>query len=300
VKQGLGGVLGPVITTFESAGESLAREPFRANVRAHVAAGLSGIVVCGSTGEAALLEDSERDLLTEWSRREVPDDHWLIAGVGAESTRLTVARARSAAERGADAVLVVAPHYYGAAMTNPALRAHYLRVADESPIAILLYNIPKYMHFALAPELVAELARHENIVGMKDSSGDEQLLRAYLQSQSPEFAVLTGSGTGFAAALASGVRGGILAVSLFAPAPVLEIRDRAAAGDSEGARGIQERLMPAARTAVNTLGVAGVKAALEAVGLAGGPVRQPLTPLTPAQSAELRAALTDSGLIGGN
>ncbi|HET9010533.1 MAG TPA: dihydrodipicolinate synthase family protein [Gemmatimonadaceae bacterium] len=175
----LDGILAPLVTPFDRAGE-LDEESFVANVRAHLAAGLHGVVVAGSTGEAALLDDAERARLVELARAAVPRDRTLLVGTGAESTRAVVARTRAAAERGADGVLVVAPHYYGAAVTSDALRDHYLRVADASPVPVLLYTIPKYMHFAIPAEVVGVLARHENIVGMKDSSGHAALLRGYL------------------------------------------------------------------------------------------------------------------------
>ena len=275
----LGGVLGPVVTTFDDTTGDLAAVPFRANVRAHLDAGLSGVVIAGSTGEAALLEEHERHRLLEWARAIVPDDRWLIAGIGAESTRLTIRRAHEAAERGADAALVVAPHYYGAQMTPEALAAHFRQVADESPLPVILYNIPKYTHFPLAAGLVHELASHENVTGIKDSSGDLTQLGGYLDAQSDRFTVLTGSGAGLYPALEMGARGGILAVGLFA-APVSVSLCRAfASGDMAAAGRAQERLVPLARTVVSELGVAGVKAALDLVGLTGGRVRAPLLPL---------------------
>lgn len=292
----LGGVIGPVVTTFDEATGDLAAIPFRANVRAHLDAGLAGIVVAGSTGEAALLEEHERHRLLEWARALVPDDRWLIAGAGAESTRLTVRRARDAAERGADAILVVAPHYYGAQMTPEALATHFRRVADESPLPLILYNIPKYVHFALAPGLVLELASHENIIGVKDSSGDLTQLGAYLNAQSDRFTVLTGSGGGVYAALEMGARGGILAVGLFA-APLSVALCRAfAAGDLAAAGRAQEHLTPLARVVVGELGVAGVKAALDFVGLTGGPVRAPLRPLRGAALDRVAEHLRAAGL----
>ncbi|MDB4900067.1 MAG: dihydrodipicolinate synthetase, partial [Gemmatimonadetes bacterium] len=153
----LDGVLAPVVTPFDATGE-LDEAGFVRNVRAHLDAGLLGVVVTGSTGEAALLDENERTRLIELTRRELPEDRPLIVGTGAESTRSVVTRSRAAAERGADAVLVVAPHYYGDQMTVEALRDHYRRVADASPIPVMLYTIPKYMHFALSPALVLELA----------------------------------------------------------------------------------------------------------------------------------------------
>ena len=109
-------------------------------------------------------------------------------------------------------MLVVAPHYYGPAMTERALSQHYHRIADESPVPVLLYNIPKYMHFALPASLVAELAQHQNVIGIKDSSGDRELFASYMPAQSDTFAVLTGNAPMFLDALGMGSRGGILAV----------------------------------------------------------------------------------------
>jgi 4-hydroxy-2-oxoglutarate aldolase len=283
----LNGVLAPVVTPFDRAGE-VDGDAFVANVAAHLAAGLHGIVVAGSTGEAALLDEDERVRLVELARRVVPRDRTLLVGTGAESTRGVIARTRAAAERGADGVLVVAPHYYGDAMTPDAQREHYLRVADASPVPVLLYTIPKYMHFAIPADVVAALARHENIVGMKDSSGDAALLRGYLASQDDAFKVLTGSGSLLGDAMRLGAHGAILAVALFAPALSLDAFRAARDGRAEAASAAQARLTPLAARIVGALGVAGVKAALDEVGLRGGLPRPPLRPLAPSTLDALR------------
>lgn len=276
----LAGVLGPVVTTFHPTTGEIDLERFRQNAGSHLrAGGLSGVVVAGSTGEAALLDDAERRVLVEAAREVVGASEWLVAGVGAESTRATMRRAQDAAVAGADAVLVVSPHYYSGVMTTDALRGHFLRVADESPRPVILYNIPKYAHLTLAPELVADLSRHGNVVGIKDSSGDLGLLSRYLEHQSSTFSVLTGNGGTWAQALAKGVRGGILGVALFAPALTLEVLALHARGDIAGAGLLQSRLTPLAKVIVGEQGVAGVKAALDAVGLSGGAPRPPLLPL---------------------
>ncbi len=275
----LEGVLGPVVTTFDAATEDVVIDRFTANIRAHLDAGLDGVLVAGSTGEAALLEESERRLLLEAARAVVPEQRMLLAGIGGESSRITIRRARDAKAAGADAVLVVSPHYYTSSMTPAALRDHFTRVADSSPVPILLYNIPKYAHFALTPDLVAELSRHPNIAGMKDSAGDLAMLAAYVQSQSPDFTVLTGNGPTFAPALALGVRGGILAVALFAPEISRDVYDAATSGDAAGAQAAQDRMIEAARIIVGELGVPGVKAALDVIGLDGGALRSPLRAL---------------------
>jgi 4-hydroxy-2-oxoglutarate aldolase len=292
----LAGVYVPVVTTFDAASEDLVIDRFTANIRAHLAAGVDGIVAAGSTGEAPLLEESERRHLLESAREVIPAERTLVAGIGGESSRITIRRARDAKTAGVDAVLVVSPHYYTSAMTPAALRDHFTRVADESPLPVLLYNIPKYAHFALSPALVSELAEHPNIAGMKDSAGDLAVLEGYLQSQSPTFTVLTGNGPTFAPALALGVKGGILAAALFAPEVAREVYDAAARGDAAGSRGAQERMTVPARVIVGELGVPGVKAALDAIGLHGGVSRSPLRALDAAGRA--RVAELMRGLSG--
>jgi 4-hydroxy-2-oxoglutarate aldolase len=290
----LRGVIAPVVTTFGARDEAVDLEAFATNLRAYAAAGLSGVVVCGSTGEAALLDEEERRLAIEHARGELPSDVLLIVGTGAESTRQCVQRCRVASDHGAHAVLVVAPHYYSSAMTPAALEAHYRRVADESPLPVLLYNIPKYMHFALEPDLVARLSSHENIVGMKDSAGNLEKLGGYLQSQRDDFTVLTGHGGTFYQALELGVRGGILAMSLFAAELTVDIYERHQAGDLDASAESQRAAGPLAAEIVGRMGVAGVKAAVDRVGLRGGRVRAPLLPLGPEDEARVDALLRDA------
>ena len=282
----LHGVLAPVITPFHEKSEDLDVAAFARNVQALVAAGLHGIVVCGSTGEAALLSDDERRVLLEAARGATPRDRMLLMGAGAESTRQTLKRCADAKAAGADAVLVVAPHYYANAMNIEALRIHYRAVADQSPLPVVLYNIPKYMHFALPPELVAELALHPNVIGIKDSSGDLNMLGGFLKTQSDSFTVITGNGGTFAQALQAGARGGILAVADFAPALCLQVYDAHMKGDLALANELQAALKPLAAVIVAELGVPGVKTACDVVGLAGGTARRPLVDLD--EAAELR------------
>ena len=285
-----------MVTPFAGSGDVDATG-FRRNVRAHLAAGVSGIVVTGSTGEAALLDDAERNALVEAARQEVASDRILLVGTGSESTRATTARTRAAAERGADGVLVVAPHYYGDAMTPDALIDHYTRVADESPVPVLLYNIPKYMHFSLPPDVVAVLARHENIVGMKDSSGDAALMSGYLQSQGDQFSVLTGNGAFLGEALRMGACGGVVATSLFAPEQTLDVWRADERGDAAATVRAQELLTPLAKRIVGGMGVAGIKAALDRTGLAGGLPRPPLRPLGAAARAVLEELMRAAVLV---
>jgi 4-hydroxy-2-oxoglutarate aldolase len=286
----LRGVFAPVVTPFGDDG-AIDLDAFANNLSAHLSAGVSGIVITGSTGEAALLDDSERNALTERARSVVPGGAALLVGTGSESTRATIARTAAAAERGADTVLVVAPHYYGQAVTGSDLRKHYLRVADESPIPIVLYSIPKYMHFAISPEVVAELATHENIVGIKDSAGDRAFFAQFMESQGDTFTVLTGNASFFGEALRMGARGGILAASLFAPELTLGVWRAHEAGNDEAMDHAQSAMTPLAAQIVGGMGVAGVKAAMDHVGLSGGRPRPPLQPLDDAKRAVLETLM---------
>ena len=291
----LGGVLGPVTTPFDAA-EELDICSFVENLRRYVEVGLHGVVVAGSTGEAALLGERERVALVEAARSVIPSDRWLIAGTGAESTRAAIERSRAAAAAGADAVMVVAPHYYGNAMTREALYAHFARLADSSPVPVLLYNIPKYVHFRLEPELVAHLASHPNVIGMKDSAGDLGYLARYLEFQGETFAVFTGHACTFAAALDLGVRGGILAVALFAWDLALELWNAHREGRVGDVQRVQGRLTPLASEIVAGMGVPGVKSAMSLVGLAGGPVRSPLQPLAACEVERVAGLLKEAQL----
>src|SRR5579872_2176040 len=284
----LKGILAPVTTPFETGEGQLAIRAFADNIRAHLSAGCDGIVVTGSTGEAALLDEDERRRLLTAARDVVPADRWLIAGIGAESTRQTIRRAADASSLGADAVLVVGPHYYPDSSTPAALLAHYRAVADASRAPVILYSIPKYMHYAIPPAVVQELARHPNIIGIKDSGGDLGVLDGYLLAQSDTFSVLTGNGTTLARAIAAGVRGGILAVALLVPTLVEGVWE-------DGA--LQQQLTPVAKEIVGELGVPGVKAAMDEVGLYGGPVRAPLHNVSETTRARIRQILESAAVM---
>jgi 4-hydroxy-2-oxoglutarate aldolase len=293
----LNGIFAPVVTNFVGAVGEIDAAAFGRNIRSHIDSGLHGIVVAGSTGEAAFLDEAERSSLTEIAREATPAGKLVIVGCGAESTRATIRLVKGAAARGSDAALVVAPHYYGGAMTPAALLAHYRAVADASPIPILLYNIPKYMHFSLPVPTVAELASHGNIVGIKDSSGNRDILAGFLGLRGPRFHVLVGGGALLQFAMERGASGGILGVSLFAAGLALEVFGAMRRSDAASATVAQERLSPLHTRIVAELGVPGVKAALDAVGLHGGSPRSPLMPAGKAERDEIATLLKSAELV---
>ncbi len=277
----LAGVFVPVTTPFDpSRGDPVAAQ-FKDNVERLLAAGLDGVLVAGSTGEAALLDPAEQDTLVRWARAVIPKDRWLLVGTGAESTRQAIALTRAAAAAGADAVLVRPPGYFTPMLVPAQLGDYYRAIADASPIPVLVYNIPKYTHIAVPPEVLVDLARHERIVGVKDSSGDPKNLAAY-RAAVPQWSVLVGSASLLYQALELGCDGAVVGVACFAAAACVELYAAFRAGDKARAKALQDRIGPLDKQIVGALGPAGIKAAMDAVGLHGGPPRAPLAPLAPA------------------
>lgn len=272
---------------------------FRANLTAWLDHPITGVVVAGSTGEAPLLEPDELFALVEAARR-VLGERTLVVGTGAESTRATVALCRAAAERGADAVLVRSPAYYRPAMVPDVLRRHFLAVADASPVPVVLYDIPRFVPVELAPELAGRLVEHENIVGIKDSSGDLRNLGALAEALDSKGSVLVGSGALLYAALEIGAVGGILGVGLLATRSVCELHRAWREGDGARAGSLQARIGPLHEAVVAGLGVPGVKAALDRLGLHGGAPRPPLQPLGARGRARVDRALEAADLGAGS
>jgi 4-hydroxy-2-oxoglutarate aldolase len=195
-----------------------------------------------------------------------------------EGTRSTVALTRKAADAGADAVLVLTPHYYRARMTAEALRVHFEAVADASPVPVYLYSVPAFTGLPWPPGLATSLAAHPRVGGMKESSGDIGLLQRVVSSVPSRFEVACGNGLVFYPALCVGASGGVLAVANCAPRPVTALHRAFLAGDHPRARRIQEALLPLAAAVTTGHGVAGLKAAMDLAGLRGGAVRAPLLP----------------------
>jgi 4-hydroxy-2-oxoglutarate aldolase len=271
----LSGLLLPITTPF-STGEEIDAAALTANIERWNATGVTGYVVLGSTGERLNLDEREFLQVIDVTRQSVPESMTFIVGAGQQSTRGTISEIKKAAEAGAQAVLVITPHYYRSAITQEALIQHYTTVADASSIPIILYSMPDLTGIKIEPETAARLSEHQNIVGMKDSSNDVTKLLETIKTVAPDFAVTIGNGTVFAEALQVGARGGILAVGCCAPGICLEIYRAVQAGKIDHATALQEKLTPLARAVTKTYGIGGLKAAMEMVGYVGGAVRAPL------------------------
>lgn len=280
------GIFAPIPTPFDPATGDVAPRPFVENVARLLEAGVDGVVVSGSTGEAPLLDPDEQRHLVGLARESVTNGRWVIAGTGGESTRQTVTASKAAAAAGADAVLVRPPSYF--ASSPESLAEHFRAVADASPVPVLVYNIPKYTHVALAPGFLQQLTTHERIIGVKDSSGDPRSVAAYREAV-PQWAVLVGGASLLLTALELGCQGGIIGVACFAPTLCVQLVREFEQGHRAAAGALQERITPLDKEIVGKLGPAGVKAAMDAVGLHGGPPRPPLAPLSPADRERVSA-----------
>ena len=288
----LAGILPPLVTPFRADG-GVDLAAFEANLELYSSFDLGGYLVLGSNGEAAALDEEEKVSLIRTARR-LCGSRLLLAGTGLESTRSTIAFTRRAAEAGADAALVLTPHYYKPQMSPDALRLHFERVADASPVPVLLYSVPAFTALPFPPSLASALAGHRNIAGMKESSGDLGLLGRIVSSVPTSFQVACGSAPVVYPALCLGAVAGILAVACCAPGPSAALYRAFLAGDHAGARRIQAALTPLAVAVTATWGVAGLKAAMDAAGLRGGEVRAPLLPLPAVARAELAATLVQA------
>lgn len=294
----LRGTFLPVTTPFDPVTGDVDIIAFRANLRHWFESPIRGVLIAGSTGESVLLDDSERVALVEAAAGVVPEDALVIAGTGGESTRGTIELSKRAAEAGADAVLVQPPAFFKGAMTPEALDRHYREVADSSPVPVLVYQVPlRLSTLELATGLVEGLSQHANIVGIKDSRGQLDLVGELVEHSTDDFQVLVGSGALLYAALETGAVGGIVAVGLLATAAAAEISVAFAEGRLAEAGRVQERIAPVHQQIVAGMGVPGVKAALDLLGLNGGQPRRPLSAAPEAKVQAIRDILESAELL---
>jgi 4-hydroxy-2-oxoglutarate aldolase len=273
------GIYTPIATPFRDDG-TVDERALAANVSRWMTTPLTGLVVLGSNGEAASLEDAEADRVVEIVRAGVPSSRPLIAGTGRESTRATIAATRRAAAAGADAALVRTPSFFKPQMTSDAFVRHFTEVADASPVPVLLYNVTFYTGVNLLPDAVERLAVHPNIVGIKESGSDIGQIAEYVARTPDDFTVLAGSATTLVHALCAGCDGAILALASLVPAECVSMTMLVREKRLDEAAALQRRLMPLARAVGTSYGVPGLKAALELKGYAGGPPRPPLRPVS--------------------
>ncbi len=285
----LSGVLLPLTTPFD--GGAVAPARLADNIARYEAHGLAGYLVLGSTGEAALLDEDEKLTVLAAARKAIPTSRTMMAGVGVESTGATIRLARRAADAGADVLLVIPPFFFRSRMSTDALVRHFTAVADASPVPILLYNVPVYTSVVIPPAAVATLASHPNVIGLKDSAGDLPWLLEVLARVPATFQVLSGSALSVLPAFTCGAVGAILAAGDAFPELFVRLYRHHVEGRAAEALALQKELVAPTRLILGGHGVAGVKAAMDLRGLAGGDPRPPLSPLGKQDRATIRAEI---------
>jgi 4-hydroxy-2-oxoglutarate aldolase len=245
----------------------------------------------GSTGESVLLSHSEWESVLVAVKEAAAPGKRLIAGTGAESTAETIEKTKRAAELGYEAALVKTPHYYKPVYKPDVLIAHYRRVADASPIPVLLYSVPVFTGVTLEAPEIAVLAQHPNIVGIKDSSGHVLRVGETYAAVPPEFQILVGAPATLLASLTVGARGAILALASALPELSVAMFHAARSGPVERARDLQVTLLKAAAAIVSEAGIAGIKFVMDQRGYRGGIPRLPLVPPSDAAKRRMVEAL---------
>jgi 4-hydroxy-2-oxoglutarate aldolase len=287
----LAGVFPALTTPFGQDG-AVSLEDLGHNIQRYNQTELAGYVVLGSTGESVLIQPKEMDGILGAVKEAAAAGKKLIAGTGAESTAETIERTKRAAALGYHATLVKTPFYYKPAYKPEVLITHYRRVADESPIPVLLYSVPVFTGLALeAPETIA-LAAHPNIVGIKESSGNIQRISEIIAGAPPEFQVLVGSAPTVYPSLAVGARGAVLALASALPEKCVTLYELFRQGRMDAARDLQRVLLRASKVIVSEMGIAGVKYIMDQRGYRGGIPRPPLPALSAEQKSRLTALLT--------
>jgi 4-hydroxy-2-oxoglutarate aldolase len=288
------GIFIPIATPFDEAGE-VDWDSLRRNMEGWAAAPLKGYLALGSTSEFPALDRAEKERVIA-TIAEGAAGRTLIVQTGEQSTRATIEWTKRVAELGAEAALVVSPYYYKGLMTERALEGFYLAVAEASPIPTLIYNIPQNTGLNVSSALVCRLAEHENIVGIKDSSGNYTQLLEIIAGTPDDWGVTTGSSSLVTAALVSGAKGAILAAANPLPFEYCDIHRLVRSGDVEAAAEQQRRLQPIGAL-LSKYGIPGTKAAMDLLGYAGRLPRAPMLPCSDAARDEILNALRAAELV---
>lgn len=285
----LTGVLAAIATPFHE-DESLDETALRAHVDAQLAAGVHGIFTLGTNGEFYVQSPDERAEVARVVVDQVAGRVPVVVGAGAVGTAETVRIARDAAAAGADAVSIISPYF--AAASQDELAEHFRRVAGEVDVPVIVYNIPARTGVNVAPATVERLAQVDNIVAVKDSSGNFDTILQYLERTDREtFSVISGNDSLILWTLLAGGTGGISGIANVYPATMASIYDLFVAGDVDAARAVQDSIRPIRSCLAlgnpNTV----VKAAANARGAGLGPCRAPFNRLGDDALAQVRATV---------
>ncbi|GLC78694.1 4-hydroxy-tetrahydrodipicolinate synthase [Lacrimispora brassicae] len=291
---------------FEGAGVALVT-PFKENgeinygkleelVEEQIALGTDAIIVCGTTGEASTMTHEEHleaiKYVCDVTKKRIP----VIAGTGSNSTDTAVYLSKDAEKYGADGLLLVSPYYNKA--TQKGLKAHFRAVADEVKIPILLYNIPARTGINIAAETIADLCLNvPNIVGVKEASGNFSAIADLMNLSDGRVDLYSGNDDQIVPLLSLGGKGVISVLSNIAPAQTHEICEAYFKGDVKRSAALQLAAIPLINALFCEVNPIPVKAALNLMGKAAGPMRLPLTEMEPKNQDRLKQAMIEYGIL---
>ena len=284
------GVLPAIITPFHRNAEmDLDTQGLKSNIRYLLSCGIHGIVPCGSTGESATLTFEEHEKVIEIAVDQVNGKIPVIAGTGSNNTAEAVKLTKAAKDIGADGVLVISPYYNKP--NRSGLIKHYTKLADLD-IPVVMYNVPGRTGQNLEPDLVAELARHPNIVAIKEASGNlGQISRIIEETQDDDFLVISGDDNITLPIMALGGAGVISVAANVDPKRMVAMYEAFKDGDYQKALVLHFALAPLLRSMFIDTNPIPVKKAVELLGMAGGPVRLPLDDLDDEKTEKLKKIL---------
>jgi 4-hydroxy-tetrahydrodipicolinate synthase len=287
------GVLPALITPF-TRDNKVDKEGLQQNIEFLIKNGVSGIVPCGTTGESATLSIEEHEKVIEIAIdcSTVP----IVAGTGSNNTTEALELTRSAMDAGADAALLITPYYNKP--NDRGMLAHFKKIANEVDIPIILYNVPSRTGVNLKPEVVAELAKEGNIIGVKEASGNlDQVTRILEMTRDEDFEVISGDDGLTLPIMAIGGAGVISVVANVAPKLMVSMVEAFRKGNMEEARRLHLLLAPLTRAVFLETNPIPIKKAVELIGLPAGDLRLPLASMSNENEKKLKTALKDLKLL---
>ena len=273
------GVFAPIVTVFDK-NSNVYTDRIRENIRIYNRTGLAGYMPLGSNGEFMGLTDEEALSVLDAVVEEADQDKIIVGGCGRESVKKTLEFIKKVASHGLQYAFLLPPHYFAKQMTDSALYNFFMAVAEESPIPIVLYNAIKFTGGVnISPALTALLAKHENIVALKNSSPAPN--RDYIQiTEGMEFEIIAGNMGNFYTGMMEGCESGVLSTASYLPEYCSRLYNMVKEGQLKEAEKLSDRLQTISKKTAGNLAVAGVKCAMDVRGMQGGPVRLPLQNLT--------------------
>lgn len=291
IKEKLSGIYPPVVTPFEN--DEILFDGLRENIGKLNSTGLRGYFVAGTNGEFRSLTAAERLKVIETAAEAASADKVVMAGTAAESTKETIEITKQAADAGAELVSLLVPSFFKKIIDDEVIISYILDVAEVSPVPVLLYNNPSVTGGVLvSPEVIEEVSKHPNVVGIKDSSKGNY--ESYIQAAADDFYVLAGSAGFLLELLKAGGTGGVVSLANVFPRACADLYDSYIKGDNDRAEKLSSDLVALNKQVSGQYAVAGVKAAMNIVGFSGGVPRRPLKALGKEQIDGIRKAIEAS------